>query len=374
MATVVFIGCTHDTEYITITGPAGADGINGLDGVDGDNASAATCIACHSNSHRDPIYTAYETSFHSKGLTEGAVNYAGPRAACARCHSNEGFTDFMDKGTVNPTGYYGLSEPKLVLVNNDNGTPVDTSDDFMEPKFDEYGLPVFSNTPIPVVSPISCVTCHDTHKSFDFENDGNDYALRGLGPVALITDGTIIDYGNRSNNCINCHQPRRTGPVDDGTGNFKVTSTHWGPHHGPQATMLEGIQGALIPGPEGYPGVGSAAHRTGSSCVNCHMGPTESEDPAGHSFLPVEANCTSCHDSGILTAGVSGLAADMATLKSLLETVGVVHDDHPVKGTYTIKESEAAWNYLLILEDASGGIHNPNYSKALIKNSIKALE
>ena len=94
----------------------------GIDGVDGVDGSAAVCIECHSNTHREPIYDSYLLSFHSKGVTEGAVGYAGARASCAQCHSNEGFTDFMDFGTTNPSGYYGLSEPELVLVINDNGT------------------------------------------------------------------------------------------------------------------------------------------------------------------------------------------------------------------------------------------------------------
>jgi len=365
---MTFTNCT--SEYAPIPGQNGIDGIDGIDGLD---TSAEGCISCHSNSHRDPIYAAYETSVHSKGLTEGVVNYAGARTACARCHSSEGFTDFMDNGFVNPTGYYGTSEPEIVLINNDNGTPLDPSDDFLEPELDDFGAPVYSNNPVPVVNPISCVTCHDTHKSFDFENDGNDYALRGLDAVTLITDGTIIDYGNRSNNCINCHQPRKTGPIDDGTGNFTVTSPYWGPHYGAQATLLEGIQGALIPGSEGYPGVASSAHRSGASCVNCHMGETESQDPAGHSFIPDNINCTSCHENGVPTE-VTGLLADMTTLAGLLDTVGIVQADKAVRGTFTIEEAQAAWNYILILEDASNGIHNPEYSKALIKNSIEALQ
>ena len=80
---------------------------------------------------------------------------------------------------------------------------------------------------------------------------------------------------------------------------------------------------------------------------------------------------------GILTQGwpseVGGLAADMATLATLLETVGAVHDGHPVPGVYSVEEAQAAWNYLLVLEDASNGIHNPKYVKALIAGSIEVL-
>jgi nitrate/TMAO reductase-like tetraheme cytochrome c subunit len=366
-SSLLFIQCTSDP----LEGPPGRDGIDGIDGVngiDGVDANTASCVSCHSNAYREPIIAAYETSFHSKGLTEGAVNYAGARASCAQCHSDEGFVDFVTKGFVNPAGYYGLTEPEPVI--NDNGTPDDPSDDYQE--LDDRGLPIYSNNPEPFVTAVTCTTCHDTHKSFDFENDGNDLALRAIDPVSLITDGTIIDYGDGSNTCINCHQPRRTGPTDDGAGMFRVTSTHWGPHHGPQATLLEGIQGMLVAGTEAYPGIGSAAHRTGSTCVSCHMGETTDGSDGVHTMVTTDNACISCHSNGIPPN--SFLDSDMATLAGLLETIGVVHEGHPVPGTYTIQEAEAAWNYLLILEDGSKGVHNPPYAKALIKNSIESLQ
>ncbi|MGB5668297.1 MAG: NapC/NirT family cytochrome c [Maribacter sp.] len=374
-SSLLFVQCTSDP----LQGPAGLDGVDGIDGVngvDGADTSAESCISCHSNTFRAPIYAAYETSFHSKGLSEGSVEYAGARASCAQCHSNEGFVDYITKGFVNPAGYYGLSEPELVLVTNDNGTPDDTSDDFEEPKLDEYGVPEYSSNPVAFVTSITCTTCHSDHKSFDFENDGNDLALRALDPVSLMTDGTIIDYGDGSNTCINCHQPRRTGPTDDGAGMFRITSTHWGPHHGPQATLLEGIQGMLVAGTEAYPGVGSAQHRTGSTCVSCHMGATIDGTDGLHTMIPSAASCTDCHSNGIPPN--TFLNADMATLYGLLETAGLLETEegsvHPVPGTYPILEAEAAWNYLFILEDGSNGVHNPKYAKALIKNSIQALQ
>ena len=144
----------------------------------------------------------------------------------------------------------------------------------------------------------------------------------------LITDGTIIDYGENSNMCINCHQPRRTGPIDDGMGMFRVTSSHWGPHHGPQATLLEGIQGSEIAGSASYPTATSATHRTESSCVNCHMSETTDGSDGLHTWIPSNNACTACHTNGVPTE-VSGLAGDMTTLAALLETAGIVHDDHP---------------------------------------------
>ena len=275
----------------------------------------------------------------------------------------------MDTGSVNPAGYYGLSEPELVI--NDNGTPDDDSDDY--PELDEYGVPIYSNNPVSIASRITCTTCHNLHQSFDFENDGNDYALRGLEPVTLITDGSVIDFGpDRSNVCISCHQPRRTGPVDDGEGMFRVTSTHWGPHHGPQSTFLEGIQGVEIPGSQVYPAPQAATHRNSASCVVCHMAPTTDGSDGLHSVIPSENACLTCHQNGIPSQDF--MQSDMATLAALLETIGIVHDDHPVPGTYTILEAEAAWNYLTVLEDASGGVHNPAYARSLIRNAIDALQ
>ena len=42
--------------------------------------------------------------------------------------------------------------------------------------------------------------------------------------------------------------------------------------------------------------------------------------------------------------------------------------------TVSIKVGQAAWNYALLKEDLSKGVHNPAYAKALLKNSIEALQ
>ena len=91
-----------------------------------------------------------------------------------------------------------------------------------------------------------------------------------------------------------------------------------------------------------------------------------------HTFIPSETACTGCHTNGIPSDDF--LDADMATLAALLEAAGPVHDDHPVPGLYPVGTAQAAWNYLFVLEDMSKGVHNPEYSKALIKNSIEALQ
>lgn len=349
---LLFIQCTSDP----ITGPAGADGSDGIDGVAGvDGADGtASCISCHSNAKRDIVEGSFFVSQHNMGTTFAR----GSSASCAQCHGEEGYLDYVNLGMVEDTGY---TDP----------------------------------------SPISCATCHDTHDTFDFENDGADFALRWTDPVQLVLDETVtIDFGGTSNNCATCHQPRNSYviPAENGTGKYVVATTRFGPHHGPQATILEGIMGANVAGTEGYPGVASAAHRTGASCVSCHMGESTDANEGLHSWNPTEASCVACHTNGIPTE-MAGFTEGMATLKQLLgQVVGEEYeedvDGNPVgtgvdviglivdtpsenrsnEGIFTTAEAQAAWNYMILLEDQSNGIHNPGYSRALLTNSIEALQ
>ena len=317
---LLFVQCTTDP----IPGPDGQDGVDGVNGT-------TECAQCHSIAVSEGVHASYLYSGHAAG---GAVSYAGSRASCAECHSNEGYIDYVMTGSTNPDGY-------------------------LKP------------------TPISCTTCHGEHKTFDFENEGFDYALRMFGPVELMTDPSYtINYEGSSNNCAFCHQPRKLPPEDNGMGIYEVTSSHWGPHHGPQSTFLEGIQGAELAGTNEYPAPASGTHRTGSSCTSCHMGETSDAINGNHTMIQTPNGCTECHTSGI-PEGVAGLEEDMKSLLVLLEEAGILHEEdgevHPVKGTYPITEAEAAWNYLLVMEDASKGTHNPKYARALIKNSLEAL-
>lgn len=328
---LLIVQCT--SEYEPIAGPPGMDGISGVDGT-------ASCIGCHSRSHRDSISAAYNLSLHAiESIISGVpLSTYTNRTSCARCHTNEGFIEFMETGAVQDT--------------------------------------------VPLPTRISCTSCHSNHKTFDFENDGQDYALRSIEPVQLIVDETYnIDLGGTSNQCVSCHQPRRSGPEDDGSGTFEVPNTRWGPHHGPQSTLLEGIQGAELSGSTSYPAPKSAAHRANSNCVQCHMNETTDGFDGSHTFLATNNACIQCHTNGVPTE-VAGLAAELETLGALLANVvsqdgtvvGIIQDGEPQEGTFTFIEAQAAWNYLFIMEDSSEGLHNPEYAKALIRNSIEALD
>lgn len=302
-------------------GPPGADGTDGVDGN-------AVCLTCHSLANKNLVTGMYNLSGHAAGAN---VAYAGGRKDCAACHSDQGFVE---------TQYTGADTTAFDIANP---------------------------------QPIQCQTCHAFHATLDFENDGMDYAMRTNAPVDWIYDSkSTIDFGNNSNLCANCHQSRRAAPTP-GTGNFTITSTHWGPHHGAQANIVAGKGFFEVPGSTPYPSSNHAHFAVG--CTGCHMHKEDGNTTeGGHTWWPLVDACVGCH-SNATDFDILGVQTDihdlLEDLKMALETAGVVDvDGHVIPGTYPINQAGAYFNFIGIEEDRSLGIHHPTYVKALLENSI----
>ena len=316
---------------ISCEGPAGPAGANGNDGIDGN----AVCLTCHNAANKAAITDAYETSIHATGSTAAR----GSNITCAKCHCNEGYIE---------TCLTGADTTKVSL---------------------------------PVLTRITCGTCHDFHASFDFENDGPDYAIRNNDPISLQAYGhtVSIDFGNNSNVCGYCHQPRTLYSYPFAADSFNITSSHWGPHHGPQATMVYGIGGCEIPGSKAYPTPGGTTHFTGAGCVTCHMNKGTDVAVGGHTWWPSVESCTPCH-TGATNFDIDGVQTEvedlLAELKTLLIGKGVLNADGGlITGMHTSAEAGAFFNYVTAEEeDKSFGVHNPDYIIALLTNSIEALQ
>ena len=316
-------------------GPAGTNGVDGVDGINGTDGTAGVdgvteCIKCHTLAHKNEIKSMYNSSGHATGAF---VGYAGGRKSCAKCHSHEGF---------------------------------------VETQFTGHDTTAFD---VQIPTPIGCTTCHESHNTFDFENDGPDYALRTSAPIELIGWDQTIDMGNSSNLCGTCHQPRRAAPEADADGNFNITSSHYGPHHGPQVTVLFGFGGYEFDGILTYPDKGSSQHFKNSTCVGCHMGEADNAK-GGHSFWSSDASCstTECHGSNVpdMTSEIHGLLDNLAVI---LEGKGVLDADHHlVPGVYPVDVAGGYYNWIMLEEDRSLGVHNPKYFRALLTNSIAKLQ
>lgn len=305
-----------------VDGNDGANGTDGKDGVDGN----LVCLQCHTLNNKTAVTDQYHFSKHFTGIT---YQSRGSSKTCAKCHSHEGFVETIFTGR-------------------------DTT---------------AINVPIPTL--FSCATCHESHRTFDFTTDGPDYALRTVDPIKLMAyPGQTLDLGKSGNLCGYCHQPRTAAPVDDGTGNAYMSSTNYGPHHAPNATFLYGMGGYEFAGSEPYPVKGSGAHFS-SSCTGCHMAAFDGTG-GGHTLIPTEAACKKCH-TGSIPSIETEITDLIATLTTILEAKGAWASDRPVKGTFPINVVGGVYNLRLIKEDLSHGIHNPKYTKALLKNSIAAL-
>lgn len=344
-------------------GPAGTNGTDGADGTNGTNGTDGTpgvdgnvsCLECHTQAGMDALHDLYDQSGHASAST---TSYAGGRASCARCHSNEGFTNYL---TATPG--------------------VDAAD-------------------IAYPSKIRCSTCHSNHSSLE---DGISAPMVTEATVIAYTDGTTeFDFGNVSNLCANCHQSRKNGDsydkyttdqtfvrkftdaddiaayttaavgptgsivldqsgttdtlvvtFDVPTTHVYISSTHAGPHHGPQTNNLFGVGGY---------GTSSTATHTTQGCVTCHMGEAGTS-VGGHSFYPNVANCQSCH-SGATDFDINGKQTDfdarMLLIAEALEAVHAVHIDagtgevHPAYASVPRAEFEAFWNFMILMDTRDG--------------------
>ncbi|MFY0653162.1 MAG: collagen-like protein [Cyclobacteriaceae bacterium] len=358
-------------------GPPGKDGVDGIDGIDGNDgtpgvAGNVTCLACHTGANILDKQNEFHQSVHHAGQI--AVDYAGGRSSCARCHSSEGFIEFAETG--------------------------DVAENIATP------------------SAWECKTCHSIHETFE----GVDYALRLKDPIEFIYDNSVVvDFGT-SNLCANCHQTRRPSPVNQGgtmidldkdkdtgtdgkeftipEGSFYISSTHYGPHYGSQSNLLYGVGFAEMAGTESYPEAGSGGHMAeDAKCTGCHMS-DYGNGQGGHTFNPALDACTECHpgaSSFDINGSQTAIETQLNELRDLLVTAGVIEQEseltyeinqetglieaitepggyHPVVGVYTKEEAEAFFNWDGMVEDRSLGVHNPKYAKALLTNSIEALQ
>ncbi len=323
-------------------------------GQTGNNAmvttlSADNCARCHDEGSHHVFPQQWDVSQHANPQYAG---YAGGRSYCANCHSGSGFVEWV-KGGQQP-----LQEA-------------------------------------PPVEAITCAVCHDPHDA------SNPSQLRLVD--ATLSNGYEVPLTNEGRLCINCHQGRRDA-VDYTDNYLDNLSSHYGPHHGPQGDVLT-AQNAVTWGYD----VPSSPHLQAieKACVGCHMGNgplDESEHSViagGHTFSmrtpEGEANtlvCEPCHgdvgedfnEKKLFINGFADHDGDgveeglqeevhglLEELYALLPNDGAGHlaiTDSSV----TKVEAQAAFNYLMIEEDRSGGMHNPEFAVELLKLTLGVLK
>lgn len=346
---LLLVGCEGPQGPQGPEGPAGADGADGADGIN----AAETCTDCHVDDTR--IFarqTQYQNSIHYLGgnFERGGNAYDATANSCAKCHSHEGFRDFLATGTTSWT-------------------------------------PAFDNP-----SPVNCRTCHEIHTSYT----QTDWQLSSTTPVTADWDGSTLDLGDVGNLCVNCHQARPVSPmpVVDGA-NVTFTSSRYGPHHSNQGQLISGT-GLFEFGNVTVTG-GPSAHGNGLGtnpgvCAGCHMAPAFGNKAGGHTWRmeylyhgateDFVQGCQECHStiSDFDFGGVHDCVADAETaLGTYLENTpnpspnGIKRPGEELANqnvSYPANLVAGYLNYLLIESDQSHGLHNPAYALEVLADTF----
>jgi len=295
------------------------------------------CQRCHNDGQKLPVKQ-YEWGLSDHAVGDGFSKAKG-KSKCTRCHSGSGFIAQVVEGKAK--------------------TEIDTLN----------------------MCNINCRTCHKIHTNFD----STDWALSTVAKVALyVNQADTISTMGKGNLCINCHQAIYVNPVDTATSDSIMVTSRFGAHYGPQASILIGTGGcesicdtATKPDSSLY----AAAHLT-NGCVECHVSMVDGKN---HAFEP---------SNGAVTGAVTAINVD--TIRAKVDTLMVEVRDSLIalniietnssaaigvslvpgkSGTMFAKPvAGACWNYLMIAEDESHGVHNSFYVMWLLENSLAVLK
>lgn len=155
--------------------------------------------------------------------------------------------------------------------------------------------------------------------------------------------------------CRWCHSERKKTPG--------------GLPHSPQAEMFSGTGGEEFPGEVYSSGPMNADIERG--CLTCHALSDRSVFPPyqGHTFLPSILACRRCHPD---IDGFNRKNVQERTRKLLLKVERAIKEYPPEK-----REGEAyrraLYNYNFVLRDRSLGIHNTDYTRKLLVDSLRFI-
>lgn len=343
---------------------------------------AGVCARCHGEPARHGRYQEWQLAGHANYDTAVGEGFSGTppviRSSCAGCHTGQGFLQWVNQLKA---GNASRTLTAASLANLAGMTPNN-------------------------VQPQTCATCHDPHDAGTVSSLGTDAKLRVSGDTPLLPGGFRAIGVGKGALCITCHNSRNgegggapAGTVnlhEDGNAFFGTLTSYSAPHEACQGDVLMGRNAYFVQG------VRSAHSNIPNTCTACHM---ESVAPPPELGYPTATNhtfeanltiCSKCHGSFDGAGLQSAVAAELAALKASIEAAvarvyypgqtvvyasgrsptlaigaaapvafgtAVPTAANPVNTNIFAK---ANWNYSLIEQDFSKGVHNPSFAHEVL--------
>ncbi len=412
-------------------GPTGKDGKDGADGTDGVDANE-TCKLCHNPERVDLIVAQYEFSKHGYG--EVFFEEAG-NTGCSPCHESEAFKDVVERAVPSTFTLAGNSYVNNYACSASTAygaITCNTCHSSIHSTYGESDIPAFTT-----VEPVSmtmwggaktidltvdgngssnlCVKCHQPRPLTNSATDRNvlDYANLVNNPADTFysetKSGVVLKPGYRT------HVHYGTvGAIFAGVGGieFEGALSYSSSQHNSVATCadchmapMNGVAGGHTFGVRG----------SFNGCIGCHPDLTSDKSDPAH--------------WGDKRTEIKGLLEDLAS-KLFLNGINILNMDptdenlwvsltsdnydgylnvydpannpegvtHNPSGVFKNPSPGSSWtqeqkdynatlpaialtnaqigaivNFQMCLREFSLGVHNFNYSKALLTNSIEAL-
>jgi hypothetical protein len=325
---------------------------------------------------------------------------------CGNCHGIDGIAQRLSNN---------------YMTSADAGAPTDVPKGHIDYLSASGALSEIGYGGATTIGQIHCSTCHDFNPTTDPHVTGSYKAdqapLRvpgGVDDTALIEKtegpsltaplGQSVAY-RAANVCVFCHKSRKDVSLYVAASNT-LSSTSWGPHHGPQTDIFSGKGGYHFVG-QTY---GSATHSTlPNACVSCHMAPVAANgNVPDHTMKPTVAFCKTCHaeyngttfdvqgGQTIVKNALKELQAALNAANLLTRSPsapygplsqeqlddGQFHLDNVRPGSgdagaNVVASSAVAgalYDYFLVARGKEFGVHNPTYTKQLLWDSIKQIK
>lgn len=431
-ATASFLVAALLTSCEGPMGPAGLSGKDGTDGTDGTDANE-TCKLCHNPETVDLISAQFEFSKHGYG--EVFFEEAG-NTGCAPCHESEGFKDVVERAvpaTFSLVNGSYVNDYACSATAAYGAITCNTCHSSIHSTYNRSDIPAFTTTdPVPMTmwagaktmdltvdgdgSSNLCIKCHQPRPFTNSSTDKNvlDYANLVANPAdtfyAPTKSGVVLKPGYRTHTHYGT-----VGAIYAGQGGieFPGTLSYSSSQHTSQATCSD-CHMAAMKGVSG--GHTFTAKGNFNGCVDCHANLTSATSDPSHwadkrteiqtllNQLAAELNVGGVEILNRNPDEESNLWVSLTSNKydgylNIYDPInnpegeannpgGIFKNPSPASSwsqeqkdhnatlppiVLTNAQMGAIINFQMCLREYSLGVHNYNYSKALLTNSLAIL-